>query len=294
MAKPPGRFVNVEGIRVHYIARGKGRPVVLIHGNGTMAEDFLVCGLVDQLAKRYRVIAIDRPGFGHTGRPRHCVWTPAAQAHLVDRTLARLKVVRPLVVGHSWGTLVALALAGKSSHDLRGLVLLSGYYFREKRVDLALSTPLAIPGFGDAVRSAIPRAVHQLMAQQAFRHVFSPQPVPARFKARFPVETALGEAQLRASAEDTAILDAASAGLGPSYPTLGLPVAILAGDADAVVDTETQSRRLHQELSNSTLKVLAGQGHMIHYSAKRDIGRAIDGLMDGAPGLLGRTRSPVV
>src|SRR5688572_27205171 len=81
-SRPPGRFVVVDGVRVHYIARGKGRPVVLIHGNGTMAEDFVICGLVDQLAKRYRVIAIDRPGFGHTDRPRYRVWTASAQAHL--------------------------------------------------------------------------------------------------------------------------------------------------------------------------------------------------------------------
>src|SRR5215203_5762483 len=72
---PPGRFVEVDGLRVHYFVKGKGRPVVLIHGNGTMAEDFVICGLVDQLAKRYRVIAVDRPGFGHTERPRHRVWT---------------------------------------------------------------------------------------------------------------------------------------------------------------------------------------------------------------------------
>src|SRR5215207_7346494 len=107
--RPLGRFIGVDGVRVHYIARGKGRPVVLIHGNGTMAEDFVICGLVDQLAKSYRVIAIDRPGFGHTDRPRHRVWTAAAQAHLLHRVLERLNVERPVIVGHSWGTLVALA-----------------------------------------------------------------------------------------------------------------------------------------------------------------------------------------
>ena len=110
-SRPPGRFTVVDGVRVHYIARGKGRPVVLIHGNGTMAEDFVICGLVDRLAERYRVIAIDRPGFGHTDRPRSRVWTASAQAHLVHRVLERLKVERPVIVGHSWGTLVALVLA---------------------------------------------------------------------------------------------------------------------------------------------------------------------------------------
>src|SRR5215207_6594652 len=111
-SRPLGRFIVVDGVRVHYIARGKGRPVILIHGNGTMAEDFVICGLVDQLAKRYRVIALDRPGFGHTDRPRSRVWTAAAQAHLVHRVLERLNVERPVIVGDPWGSLVALAWAG--------------------------------------------------------------------------------------------------------------------------------------------------------------------------------------
>src|SRR5829696_2313979 len=143
-SRPPGRFVVVDGVRVHYIVKGKGRPVVLIHGNGTMAEDFVICGLVDQLAKNYRVIAIDRPGFGQTERPRHRVWTAWAQAHLLHRVLERLNVERPVIVGHSWGTLVALTLAVSRWRDIRGLVLLSGYYYPTPRADVALSAPLAI------------------------------------------------------------------------------------------------------------------------------------------------------
>src|SRR3954469_7894954 len=205
--RPPGRFVEVDGVRVHYIVRGKGRPVVLVHGNGTMAEDFVICGLLDQLAKHYRVIALDRPGFGHTDRPRFRVWTASAQAHLVHRVLERLNVERPVILGHSWGTLVALPLAVKRWRDLRGLVLLSGYYYPTRRADVALSAPLAIPGVGDAARSIMPEAIGHLLAPQVFRHGFWPQPVPARFKARFPVEIAIDPVQQRASAEDTATLN---------------------------------------------------------------------------------------
>ncbi len=77
--RPSGRFVTVDGLPVHVLVRGRGRPVVLVHGNGTMAEDFAICGLIERLATRYRVIALDRPGFGYTARPRHRVWTAAAQ-----------------------------------------------------------------------------------------------------------------------------------------------------------------------------------------------------------------------
>jgi pimeloyl-ACP methyl ester carboxylesterase len=278
-SRPPGRFVVVDGVRVHYIARGKGRPVVLIHGNGTMAEDFVICGLVDQLAKRYRVIAIDRPGFGHTDRPRYRVWTAAAQAHLVHRVLERLKVERPVIVGHSWGTLVALAFAVGGWRELRGLGLLSGYFYPTRRADVALSAPLAIPGVGDAARSMVPQAVGHLLAPQVFRHVFWPQAVPARFKARFPVEIAIDPVQQRASAEDTATLNAAAALLQPYYSRLRVPLAIITGDADAIVDARDHSCRLHQQVAGSTLTMLPGLGHMIHYSARGQIGRAVDGLM---------------
>src|SRR5215213_7653660 len=277
--RPLGRFVEVDGVRVQYIARGKGRPVVLIHGNGTMAEDFVICGLLDQLAKHYRVIALDRPGFGHTDRPRFRVWTASAQAHLVHRVLERLNVERPVIVGHSWGTLVALALAVGGWRELRGLVLLSGYYYPTRRADVALSAPLAIPGVGDAARSLVPQAVGHLLAPQAFRHVFWPQAVPARFKAQFPVEITIDPVQQRASAEDTATLNTAAALLQPHYSGLRVPVAIITGNMDAIVDARGHSCRLHQQVSESTLTILPGQGHMIHYSARPQIGRAVDGLM---------------
>src|SRR3954468_21903284 len=79
---PLGRFITVDGARLHYVDRGTGTPVVLLHGNGSMIEDFQSSGLIDLAAKNYRVIAIDRPGFGHSNRPRITVWTPQAQADL--------------------------------------------------------------------------------------------------------------------------------------------------------------------------------------------------------------------
>lgn len=280
--KAPGRFVDIDGARIHYIARGRGRPVVLVHGNGTMAEDWEICGLIDRLATRYRVIAIDRPGFGHSDRPRHTLWSASAQARLIHRVLEKLKVERPLVVGHSWGTLVTLALATGEWRELRGLVLLSGYYYPGRRADVTLSGPLAIPGIGDAARSLMPSALAPTLAAQSFRQVFKPQPVPARFTARFPVEIAMSQTQLRASTEDAATMNAAASILQHSYVKLRIPVAILAGEEDAIVETQEQSRRLHGDVAGSTLVLLPKLGHMIHYAARGAIGRAIDSLMQPA------------
>lgn len=96
---PRGRFIEVEGVRLHYLERGAGEPLVLLHGNGTMAEDFELSGLLDMAANRYRVIAFDRPGYGYSARPRARSFSPAAQAGLLQRALQALKVEQPVVVG---------------------------------------------------------------------------------------------------------------------------------------------------------------------------------------------------
>ena len=244
-----------------------------------MAEDFLICGLLDQLAQRYRVIAVDRPGFGHTERPRHRVWTASAQAHLVHRVLERLNVERPIVVGHSWGTLVALALATGRWREIRGLVLLSGYYYPSRRADVALSTPLAIPGLGDAARSMMPQAMgicSRLRCSGTCSNLKRSRPASrpgSRSRSR------LAATQMRASAEDTVALNAAAALLQPHYSTLRVPLAIITGDADAIVDAEAHSCLLHREVAGSTLTVLPGLGHMVQYAARGRIGRAVDELM---------------
>ncbi|MDF9864073.1 pimeloyl-ACP methyl ester carboxylesterase [Methylorubrum pseudosasae] len=279
--KPPGQFVTVDGMPVHVIVRGRGRPVVLVHGNGTMAEDFVICGLIDRLAARYRVIAIDRPGFGYTGRPRHRLWTAQAQAVLLHRVLEQLGVERPLLVGHSWGTIVTLALAADGRRPLRGLVLLSGSYFPGHRTDAALIAPLAVPGLGDAMRAMVPAKVSASLTGQSFRQVFWPQPVPARFTARFPIEIAAAATQLRAVSEDAASMNAAVTGLQRRYAGLTLPVSILAGDADAIVKASEHSVRLHTTIPGSTLRLLPGLGHMIHYGARPE-GRARDRRPDEA------------
>ena len=125
---PTGRFITVDGVRLHYVERGTGRPLVLLHGNGSMIQDFESSGLVDLAAKKYRVIAFDRPGFGHSDRPRSTVWTPEAQADLLNAALVKMGVSQPLVLGHSWGTLVAVALALNYPRNVRALILASGYY----------------------------------------------------------------------------------------------------------------------------------------------------------------------
>jgi pimeloyl-ACP methyl ester carboxylesterase len=93
----------VDGVRLHYVERGCGKTLVLLHGNGSMIQDFESSGLLELAAKKFRLIIIDRPNFGHSSRPRNVIWMPDAQARLIQRALERLGVSQAIVVGHSWG-----------------------------------------------------------------------------------------------------------------------------------------------------------------------------------------------
>jgi pimeloyl-ACP methyl ester carboxylesterase len=152
---PTGRFITVEGVRLHYVERGSGPPLVLLHGNGSMIQDFQSSGLIDLAARKYRVIAFDRPGFGHSERPRNTVWTPEAQAGLIGAALVRIGASEAMVLGHSWGTLVAVALALRYPRNVKALILASGYYYPTARVDVWLLSAPAVPLIGDILSHTV-------------------------------------------------------------------------------------------------------------------------------------------
>lgn len=280
---PVGRFVEVDGVRLHYVTRGDGRPIVLLHGNGMMVQDMEASGLLDSLAQRYRVVAFDRPGFGYSERPRDRIWTPQAQAELIHGALDRLGIERPVLVGHSWGTLVALAMALEHPQDVGALVLLGGYYYPTARADVLTSAP-AVPVVGDLMRLTVSPLLGRLLAPAVVRRIFAPAPVAESF-SHVPLELALRPVQIRATAADTALMVPGAAQLSRRYGGLSLPVVIVAGAGDQIVDVERHALRLHKALPGSELRVIAGAGHMVHYSAPDDVMAAIETAAARADGL---------
>lgn len=276
---PSGVRIDVDGVGVHYVERGTGTPVVLLHGNNVSLEDFEASGLFEQLARNHRVIAFDRPGYGHSDRPRDRLWTPAAQADLLLGALAMLGVDRPAIVGHSMGTLVALAMALNHPARVGKLVLLSGYHYPAVRVDALLTAPVALPVLGDAMRYTVTAVAARAMLKGTVKGMFAPMDIPANF---FPVlsrEMLLRPSQLRANAEDSAFMMSAAASLSARFSELRLPVTIIAGADDAVVDPEAHSVRLQADLTDSRLTIVPGVGHMVHYAEPELIAES---LMDTA------------
>jgi len=247
-----------------------------------MIQDFASSGVIDHLVQRYRVVCFDRPGYGHSQRPRSRLWTPTAQASLFAKALKRLGVQEPVVIGHSWGTLVAIALTLRDDYPVRGLVLASGYYFPTFRLDFWLLSGPAVPILGDMLRYTLAPIISLAILPLLMRKIFAPRSVPLAFKRAFPISLALRPKQLRAAAEESAFLIPAVAQLQFHYRRLVTPVRLLHGDRDQLIERE-QSQRLHQALPASVLHFVQDAGHMVHHAEPAVIAQAVD-----------RVRNPII
>lgn len=275
-ANPPaGRFVEVDGVRLHYLDRGEGPPLVMLHGNGSMTQELTLSGLFELVTARYRVIALDRPGYGYSARPRGRWWGPQTQAALLRRMLAQIGVERPIVLGHSFGAMVAAAFALDFPTAARAVVLASGYYFPTGRLDVPLMAAPALPVIGDVLRHTISPLIGRLMWPHMLKVMFSPAPVPRYFE-RFPTWMALRPLQLRASAEEAAVLIPAAMALQRRYSGIETPTVIVAGAQDRYVDHERHSVKLSTVIPNSTLMLSPRAGHMVHHVDPRRVLQAIE------------------
>jgi pimeloyl-ACP methyl ester carboxylesterase len=281
---PIGTFTECDCVRLHYLDRGDPATpcVVLFHGNGSMIQDFTFSGLVDHLARRNCVLCFDRPGFGYSQRPRSRIWTATAEAALFVKALNQLGVRNPVVLGHSWGALVAIAIALRNDYPVRGLVLASGYYFPTWRWDVWIMSGPAIPVLGDLVRYTVAPIISWAILPALFRKLFAPRSVPPNFKKEFPTALTLRPKQLRAAAEECALLVPAAAQFQYRYSSVRCPARIFHGTGDQIIEPE-QARHLHQALRHSVLHLVQDAGHMVIHADETAIAQAVDTLGDVIP-----------
>jgi pimeloyl-ACP methyl ester carboxylesterase len=186
-----------------------------------------------------------------------------------------LGINRPIVLGHSWGAAVALALALNHPGYVRGLVLLAGYYYPTSRADVLLSSPPAIPILGDLLRYSISPLLGKLLQPRLLKGMFAPLPVPASFALGSTPNMSVRPGQIRAESQDGVAMIPGAIAMRHRYQKLTMPVVIMAGAEDRVINAK-QSTRLHAQIPHSILRLVPGVGHMIHYAVPEDLVKAIE------------------
>jgi pimeloyl-ACP methyl ester carboxylesterase len=265
LADPDSRFVDINGVTVHYKEMGQGEPVYfLLHGFG--ASEFSWREVMDPLSTSGRVIAYDRPAFGLTERPMEGNWTGTnpysvqGNVELLDGLMDELGVDKAILIGNSAGGGVAAAYAIEHPERVQGLVLVD-------------------PAVGKGNRGPVPQWAVSLLASPQIRNL---APLLVRTIAgdigndtiriawhdpsRIDTEVYAGYRRpLKANNWDKALYEFTIAGNPVDYSErlvdLTMPVLIITGDDDRIVPTE-QSIQLSKEISGAELVVLKDCGHV--------------------------------
>lgn len=282
-ALPPlGRFVDVPGARLHVVEKGQGPPVLLVHGLGGQLQHFTYA-LVDRLAEHHRVVAVDRPGSGYSVRAPGAAAGPNAQADVLAALIAALQLGQPVVAGHSLGGTIALALAQRHPRQVAALALIAPLT-RAPASPPAAFASLAIAQAWLRPLVAWTVAVPTMIAarDRILPLVFGPDATPRDYGTRAGGLLGLRPSHFVATSTDLAALAGDLPGLVAGYPAMMLPVAVLFGRGDGVLDPALQGDGLVADLPGTRLTLIDG-GHMLPLTAPGSTARFIAEVAARAP-----------
>ena len=272
------RSVTVDGVSWRYLEAGEGPPLVCLHGAYGGAEDWVVTVGV-QLAERFRVLAIDRPGHGFSERGRG-VETPSGQAAALIGLFDALDLERPLMAGFSWGGAVTAACLAEAPERVRGAVLLGAPLYpwdgEVSAIDRVLSTPVLGPLVAHGGASLLARGLAPSMLTEAF----APESAPSAYLERSPVPLALRASALVHNSIDMAGLNAALAVQQNGYSRVSAPIEVVHGDGDQVVWTTHHAQPFCAAVPSAVLTELPGAGHQLLYTRAPEVLAAFGRLAD--------------
>lgn len=262
---PAGRFIDVDGNRIHYVEKGEGRPILFIHGLGAQLHQFR--SPLFPLLDGFRLIAIDRPGSGYSVRAKGASGRLSEQARVVRGVIDRLGLEKPLVVGHSLGGAVSLALAVEHPDAIAGLVLLSPHTRDTHSVPPAFA-PLYIrsPLKRWLIAQTVAVPASQRLAAQTLAYVFGPQEPPADYMTAGGGWLGLRPAHVYGSATDIVDLVDDATPLESRYGEISVPVGILFGTADRLIDHRQHGVEMVGKIADLELELAEGVGHMPQFA----------------------------
>jgi pimeloyl-ACP methyl ester carboxylesterase len=264
--------VVVNGVALNYVSAGSGPPVVLIHGNPGSHHDYTL-SLFDKLSRSYHVLAFDRPGHGHSERPASQT-TVEVQAEMFRDALRKLGIEKPMLVGHSWGGSLALAAAVADGSDLSGLVLLAPAAYPTVSIEWWSLVP-HVPLLGPLVVKGLTPLIGRRVVKSSLKDAYHPQDLHDEYAARV-ADLWIHSDRIRAWADDERTLRASLEALSQHYSRIELPLVIVTGDADRVLDPKQHALPLHKTIPHSKLIVLPETGHQLPQTRADDVVAAID------------------
>ena len=260
-----GRFVEVEGLKLHYREQGSGEPVLLLHGWPT--SSYLWRNLIAPIATRNRVIAIDLPGYGRSDKPTDASYSFRFYDRVLTGFMDALGAQRVGLGVHDLGGPVGLHWASQHPERVSSLALLNTLvYARPSWAVIAFVAAARLPGARSLLTS--PRGISFSM-RYGVHH-----------KDRLSDETIAAYQEPFASADARRALRKAGTGLHPSgmrdierwLPSVEVPVRIIYGERDRILpDVARTMRKVEADVGGAEVTKLPDCGHFIQEERPTEI-----------------------
>ncbi|PLP61401.1 alpha/beta hydrolase [Mesorhizobium loti] len=259
---PAGKFIDIKGNRIHYVDVGEGPPIVFLHGLGAQLHHF-TAPLFKVFGPGYRLIALDRPGSGYSSRARGSTGRLPEQADIICTFMEKLGLEKPVIVGHSLGGSVALAIAVEHPEAISGLVLLAA--LTHKEVDLrpefkALFVSSPLKRFILAHTVSAPAGLKYGMKTMGL--IFAPHPPPKNYMTENGGYIGLRPSHYYASATDFAVIEMDLPRLSERYNEIKVPSGLLFGGVDPIITLEVQGTPVKDKIEGLELEIADNLGHM--------------------------------
>jgi pimeloyl-ACP methyl ester carboxylesterase len=261
-----GRMVEVDGQQLHVAEEGEGPPLLLIHGLGGQMRNFGP-DLIDDLARVYRVIRVDRPGSGYSPRDAGTSADLRTQARLMAGLIDEMGLEKPWLVGHSLGGALALTIAVLHPDKVGGLLLIApaSQPVAPTEVSKVFKGLMVPPRMRGAIAHSIAVPMSILTSKAVLGEVFKPEAVPEDFAV-----AGGGALGMRPSAFIGASADLAEAGTNMAevvagYGDLKMPTHILFARGDALLDYRIHGERTAREIPGARMTLVEG-GHMLPFT----------------------------
>ncbi len=158
-ALPDSKFVQVDGMEIHYRTSGKGDPILLLHDAQSSLHTW--AGWTNKLSEKQQVVCVDLPGFGLSAPHPQGSYSAFMYASFLDSFLQKLNLKKVSLAGCGLGAQIAWQFAAESPHRVDKLILLDAPGFEEKGTSL-IEWLASTPVINRALWKVTPRAFVRL------------------------------------------------------------------------------------------------------------------------------------
>lgn len=277
---PIGKFIEIHGLRLHYVIQGEGPgpAILLVHGASSNLREF-TSSIMPALARNHRVIAFDRPGYGYSERPAGEWPDPSAIASLLLDASQQLGIDKPVIVGHSWAGSVVMSALVKMPQRVSGGVLLAGVAGHWAGSTGWTYDIGSIPVLGRLFAWTTVTPAGQILLEHEVAPVLYPMQVPDNYTKNIAAPLALRPWTFLDNVEDMMRLNEYMQTLSPRYDEIELPLLIIHGKEDVLVPFWNHGRRVLPVVHQAQLVLIPGAGHGLHHTHTQQVVGAIDKFM---------------